>query len=276
VSVKMSTRALAPLLAIAVLLAAVGPACAQVISKSKEGVAAQGELSFVIGSGVEYQSDSEQTEIGLPVSVEIAFTEDFKLTLEWSYLWIHSKTRTVRSANGIGDLETFMEYEFLPERRYRPALTLEAGVKWPTASAPDLGTGKYDYTIGLIASKEITVDWKLDFGVVYTFLGSPAGVHLNDNLEISLAAQWKISSLFDFEAEALYTHGGGGSFRGQLGTVGGYGGALVGGGGSEFEFSIGLAEHITDHMKIEEGAVIQPDGTWQAVIFWEYDFGEGK
>ena len=51
---------------------------------------------------------------------------------------------------GPGDLETSLEYEFIHERRYRPAVSATSIIRWPTASDPDLGTPGRDYSLGLI------------------------------------------------------------------------------------------------------------------------------
>lgn len=85
----------------------------------------------------------------------------------------------------LGDLETSVEYEFLRERRYRPALNAEGAIKWPTATDPDLDTPGRDYSFGLIASKDF-VYFDADLNVLYTFVGDAAEP---DNLQVALAAE---------------------------------------------------------------------------------------
>jgi len=113
---------------------------------------------------------------------------------------------------GMGDLETFLEGEFLAERRYRPALTVEAGIKWPTADAPDIGSGEFDYSLGLIASKEF-VGWDMDIGATYTWAGQPADEVLDNVLELSVAAEWHVSKVLDVIGEGVYSIGGGTAIR---------------------------------------------------------------
>jgi hypothetical protein len=231
-------------------------------------------LSLNVGSGFEYETDGEETEYGFPFLVEYGITRQLKVSAEPSYHVL--KRKTGETVKGAGDLETTLTWEFPIERRYRPGLSLEAGVKWPTAKKGDLGTGKADFTIGAIVSQEFTrVD--LDFNAAYTFVGDPPGLQLRDVFEAALAAEWHLSPLFDLEAEVVSGFGAGGRFAGQPGTIGGF--ANIGGpeqGQSEVDFTLGLAEHLSDRFKLQEGAILKSGGSWQAVLAWEYDFGEGN
>jgi hypothetical protein len=250
----------------AVLSAAPLPASAKIVQTRRFR-----ELALVVGSGFEYQSDGEQTEYGYPFLLEYGPSDALKLTVEPSYLRIRDKVAG-RTTSGIGDLETTVAWEFLTMRRYRPALVVEGIVKWPTAKRGELGTGKTDYSIGAVVSKEF-VHVDLDLEALYTFVGSPAGVQLKNTNETSLAAEWHLSSSLDLIGE--FVTSGGGGFRGQSGTIGGFGGlGSVGSGGRESEGTLGMAEHLTDHLKLEEGLIYKSDGSWQAVAAWELDFGE--
>lgn len=79
-----------------------------------------------------------------------------RLTIEPNYVKIHSKVEedVIPSGSGFGDLDTSVDYEFLRERRFRPALTAEARVRWPTASNSDVGADVTDYGVGLLLSKD--------------------------------------------------------------------------------------------------------------------------
>ncbi|TMQ58828.1 MAG: hypothetical protein E6K76_06810 [Candidatus Eisenbacteria bacterium] len=231
------------------------------------------ELALVIGSGIEYESDGDQTEYGFPFLLEFEPSDALGFTFEPSYVSIRDKNagRTVR---GVGDLETTVAWEFLGERRNRPALAVEGSAKWPTAKHEEIGTGKADYSLGGIISKEF-VHVDLDLEALYTFVGSPPGVNLRNTFEASLAAEWHLSSFLDLEGEVVTSSGSGSGFRGQPGTLGGLGGLGASEkGGRETEGTLGLAEHLTDHLKLEEGIIYGSDGSWQAVAAWELDFAE--
>lgn len=261
----------ASVLAAATLAAIAAPAAAKILKTRRPGQ--YKELALNVGSGFEFESDSEQSEYGFPVLVEYGFTKMLKLNVEPSYVLVRKKKGG--SIEGPGDLETTLTCEFPTERRYRPGLALEGLVKWPTARSGGLGTGQTDYALGVIVSKEF-VPFDMDLNGVYTFVGSPPGVRLENTLGASLAIEWHLTPALDIEAEAVTAIGAGG-FRGQPGTLGGFanlGGAVQG--QSESEGTLGLAEHLSEWLKLEEGVILKSDGSWQAVAAWEYDFGGGK
>ncbi len=170
---------------------------------------------------------------------------------------------------GLGDLETSFEYEFLRERRYRPALSAQGLIKWPTATDADLGTPGHDYSLGLIASKDF-VYFDADLNLLYTFVGDPAE---HDNFQIALAVEWHLNHRFDVIAEVVSTLGGGG-VRGQPGSLSGLGG-LSGGAGAanETEGTVGLGWHASKYLKFEHGVTYKSHHSWQFVAAWEWSFG---
>ena len=260
------------LLGAAMLVTSAAPAGAVIFKTKRPGQ--YKELALTVGSGLEYETDGEETQYGFPFLVEYGFTRMLKLSAEPSYVLIHKKGGG--SITGLGDLETTVTCEFPTERRYRPGLALEGVIKWPIARRGDLGTGEADYSLGLIVSKEL-VPVDLDLNAVYTFVGDPPGVQLRDTFEASLAAEWHLSTMLDIEAEVVTSLGAGGRFHGQPGSLGSL--ANLGGpeqGQSESEGTLGFAEHLSDRLKLEEGLVLKSDGSWQAVVGWEFDFAEGQ
>lgn len=232
------------------------------------------EMRLTIGSAIEYQADSENTEYNLPFFLEYGLTENLTVLIEPSYKFFHSKTNG--SANGLGDLATSLTYEFMGETKHLPALALQGGVKWPTADN-DLGTGETDYTLGAIARKTFGhVD--LDVRAIYTFVGNPPGADLTDTLQGSLALEWHVSPYIDVMGEILTSSGPVNGFGGQSGSVGGFGGSHESAdsseaGGQETEGTIGLAEHISKKLKLVQEVTVHSDGTWQGMFGWEWDFG---
>ena len=257
---------------LATLLAAASPASAKILKTRRPGL--YQELQLTIGSGFEYETDGEESEYGFPFLVEYGFTKSLKLSVEPGYVLVRKKKGG--TVSGPGDLETTLTWELPTERRYRPGLAFEGVVKWPTAPIGDLGTGKADYTFGTILSKEF-VPFDLDLNAAYTWTGSPPGVKLKNVLETSLAIEWHLTPALDLEGEVVNAAGAGGRFRGTPGSLGGF--ANIGGpeqGQSESEATLGFAEFLTKRLKLEEGMILKSGGSWQTVIGWEYDFGEGK
>ena len=266
-------RALAGALLAACLVATSAlPASARILKTKRPTQQGTRELELTIGSGFEYETDSEESEYGFPFLVEYGLTRQIKLSLEPS--WVLVRRKLGGSLSGPGDFETTLTWEFPTERRYRPGLALEGVVKWPTARRGDLGTGETDYSIGGIVSKEF-VGFDLDLNAVYTFIGSPPGVHLKDTFEASLASEWHVTPTLDIEGEAVTSLGAGGAFRSLPGTLGGF--ANIGGpeqGQNESEFTLGVAEHLNERFKIEQGLVLKSGGSVQTVLAWEWAFGE--
>ena len=213
--------------------------------------------SLVIGSGFEYQSDKEQTEYGFPILIEYNFSERIKLTIEPKFAKIVGKNPATRSVSGFGDLETTVGYEFLSERRYRPALSLEGTIRWPTAEDPDLGEPGRDYTFGLIASKDLVLV-SIDLNVTYTFTGAR---EQDDTVEVSLATEWRVNHYVGLIAEVAHVR--------RMGSVGGPGSGERG----ETEATVGFSWQVSKYLKCEQGVVFKEHGTWEAVFAWEWDFG---
>ena len=131
-------------------------------------------LSLTVGGGVEYESDRWE----FPFLIEYNFTEQLRLTVE-------PKLVSDEPRFGWGDLETTVGWEFLRERRYRPALSVEGTIRWPTASEPELGDPGRDYTIGLVASKDM-VFADVDVTVSYTSIGDASE---RDEVELAAAGE---------------------------------------------------------------------------------------
>lgn len=255
------------------LLACVEPSSARILKTRTPGQPG-GQLALTLGSGFEYETDGEESEYGLPFLAEYGLTDALKLSVEPSYVLVRKKQGGTIS--GPGDLETTVSCEFPTERRYRPGIALEGVVKWPTARRGDLGTGKSDYSVGAIVSKEF-VQFDLDLNAVYTFVGNPPGVPLQNTFEASLASEWHLNHSLDLEAEVVTAFGTGGRFRGHSGSLGGFGN--IGGpeqGQSESEGTLGLAEHLNESLKLEQGAILKSDGSWQFVVAWEWDSTGGR
>ena len=243
------------------------PAPAKIVKTKK--ASEYKELKLTIGTGFEYEGDSEEKTYDLPGLVEYGATEALTLTAEPDYVVIHSAK--FGSTTGFGDLETSAVYEFLSERRNRPSLSAEVMIKWPTATSDSLTTGETDYSAGGIISKEF-VHFEVDSEWLYTFVGDPPGINLDNSSEISIASNVHLTRSMDLELEVVTSSGGG--FHGTGSNIS----KLpkdVGGGGREYESTAGLSQIFGQHLKLEAGMVYKSDGSWQFVSAWEWNFGEG-
>ena len=254
------------LLIAASVFAIVEPALAQVgILKTRPSSSSTWNplTPFTIGTGLEFETDSEQTQYDFPLVVEYNPTQLLQFTLESAVTHIDGNAEDVRTVTGLDDLETSVAYEFLRERRYTPALTGIGLIKWPLASDSDIGSPGTDYAIGLIASKDL-VYFDMDLNLLYTFSDDP---DQQDTLETSLAASYPLNYKIELETEILHSFGTD-SWRGKTGP-----GGAARGGADETEITLGFAWHVNPFLTLEQGALFRVDGTWQLLFGLQYDFG---
>jgi len=261
-------RIIAPLLVAAVLVGAAAPARAKIL-KTRQASQYR-EFQLTVGSGFEYEGDSEEKQYGFPFLIEYGVTSALTVTAEPDYTVIDKAGAA--QIRGFGDLETSLVYELVSERRSRPSLSAEALVKWPTASSDSLTTGERDYSVGGIISKEF-IHFDVDSEWLYTFVGDPPGIDLTNSSEISLAVAWHATRSSDIEAEGVTSSGGGfrGSGRSNLSHLP----SDVSQEGRQYEGTLGLSQRFGAHFKLEAGYVYKSDGSWQVVSAWEWNFGEG-
>ena len=125
---RWSSRA-AVLLTVVVLFPAIPTAFARILRTLPPPSATWNPLvPFTIGSGVEFETNREQTQYDFPMVFEYNFSQTLKLNVEPNFTYVIGKAKDVRTVGGFADLETSVEYEFLRERRYRPALTVRPQV----------------------------------------------------------------------------------------------------------------------------------------------------
>lgn len=238
----------------AIMVAFPGPAAAR-ITKTKPSPSARWNqgLPLTVGGGFEFQSDQEQTKYDFPLLLDYSFSEQLSLTIEPNLSKIESKSEDVRAVSGLADLETSMQWEFVSERRYRPAFTLEGLIKWPTATDPDLGTPRHDYGVGLLVSKDLAV-LDLDLDVLYTSVGDRQE---QNTMEIALASEVPVvNHLFSIVAEVVHTISTGASQPVAHQTEG----------------TLGFVWQVTRYLKLEVGYKLADDFTGQVVTAWEWNF----
>ena len=207
-------------------------------------------MSLTLGGGFEFETDKERSEYDFPLFVEYNFTESLRAGIEPNFAYIESKSANVASVGGWSDLETSLQWEFLRERRYRPALTMEGIIKWPTATDPELGDPGRDYSLGLIASKDF-VYLDVDLALHYTSVGDPEA---HDNFEVTVAGEWPLNHRLSVLMESVTTIETGRNGR------------------TDTEGTVGLAWRATSHLKLEGGGTVRSDGTWQVIFAWEWNF----
>jgi hypothetical protein len=145
---------------------------------------------FQLETGFDFtRQDNHDKEISPSLVLSYGLLEDMDMGIGSSYLFL----RPVEGENqdGLGDTEIKIKYRLLGEKVWMPALTVAAKVKIPTASeSKGLGSGKADFGINAIFTKELAKRFVVHFNLGYTFMGE----HGTDNeLNYSGAAQFFIS-----------------------------------------------------------------------------------
>ena len=223
---------------------------------------------LTIGASLEFETRNGTSEFNVPLMLDYNLSPYLLLHLEPNLVAIEgegienenkqvpgeTKSRRV-NLSGVGDTETTVEYEFLHERRYTPSLTASAGLEWPTASNPAFGDPGVDYVVGLDLSKDLVL-FELDSNLVYTMASSS---HMQNTFEASLAIEVPLSHRFALLGEIARSM--------DAGPVEEAGSADLS------EGTLGWAWHLSPFTTLEQGFTVKSDGTWEALVGWQYSFG---
>lgn len=170
------------------------------------------ELTWTLSSSVGYDqgsygTNSQTSTLNVPVSLKVGWGEIGDL--EGTISYIHQTSRAgvtivngvpirvsgrtgVETTDGMGDINLKGRYFALPEGSYYPGITPTLGVKFPTADRDkNLGTGKFDYELGLELHKTFE-PIVLFLNGSYTFMGDPPAQRLNDRKAWGAGVQWNM------------------------------------------------------------------------------------
>ena len=261
------------LLVLASMLALATPCRAKVL-KTRRANRPPGVLEFTVGAALEFQTDVEATEYGLPLLLEWSPRPMLTLTAEPTFVSILPKASA--AIHGLDDLDSAIEWEFVSERRTRPAVALQGEIKWPTTTHLAIGDRRREFGLGVLVSKEL-VPANFSLNVIAGRSARPSLGQVRDIVQISAAAEWHLNPDLDLQAELLTTQGFG-PLRGPIDPRNPNAEPLnvPGRGTGEVEATLGLAQLFGKRLKLEEAAIVQTDGTWQAIVAWEWDFGGGR
>jgi hypothetical protein len=249
------------MLGLSALLLASGAAHARVVKAKRTAKVAH---EVVIGSRFEL----EDHEYEVPVLIEWSPNTRLELSAEYAYARIDLDNGG--RLGGFKDLDLGAVYELLPARRDRPSLALQLDVKVPTAGNREFGTGKPDFGIGFVLTREY-LNFEAQLGASYTFVGSPKNDPQSNGYELSASVEWHPTARMDVFGEVVGSHGGSTGFG-----VGGTSPANAPGTSTETEITVGIAEHLTPHFKLEQGVSHATTTSILYIVGWEYDFGFGN
>lgn len=137
-------------------------------------LSATGYLEIEMGWTGAFRSSRYRSQHSVPFLAKLALNDRIQLRLDGVPLQ-QLRPEEGNRASGIGDWSPGAQWKFLNQTEARPAMALAAAVKLPVASArKGLGSGKADYTLTFLASKDVE-PVHIDLNVAHTWLRRPEG-----------------------------------------------------------------------------------------------------
>ncbi len=152
------------------------------------GTVEKGKFQIEMGFDATRQ-DNDDREISPSLTLSYGLLERMDLGIGGSSLFIHP--REGGNEKGLGDTEFKLKYRLLDDKDWIPAFAIAGKLKIPTAKeSKGLGSGKTDFNINTIFTKNLSKRWALNLNLGVTFIGE----HGSDNeFNYSLAGQFALS-----------------------------------------------------------------------------------
>lgn len=205
---------------------------------------------YTIGGSLEYEDNPTEHILEAPLYLEYSPSSRLTFAAQVSLFTISSPTPEGGSESGVGDLETSIDYIFIPERRYRPAIALTSTLRWPTASNPAVGNSGIDGSLGIITSKDVVL-CEITASLIYTKAGDPDN---SDELEMSLGVDYPVYYTATLLAELVQTT-----------DVDG-----LSSGGGRTELTLGAEWEVNPDLTLEIGVQADTDDGLRGIISWSY------
>lgn len=136
------------------------------------------------------RQDNHDREISPSLTLSYGLLEKMDIGIGGSYLFVRPKDG--ENENGLGDTEIKVKYRFFDEKDWVPAFAIAGNAKFPTASeSRGLGSGKTDFGINAIATKNLSKRFVVHLNLGYTFIGEHRA---NNELNYSGALQFILSN----------------------------------------------------------------------------------
>jgi len=158
----------------------------------------KGQFQLETGFDLSRQ-DNHDRGVSPSLMLSYGLLENMDIGIGSSYLFVRPKEG--ENENGLGDTEIKLKYRLLGEKIRMPAFALAGKVKIPTASeSRGPGSGKADFGIDAIFTKELSKRFVLHLNIGYAFVGE----HGADNeLNYSGAAQFILSDKWALVGEIV-------------------------------------------------------------------------
>jgi len=145
---------------------------------------------FQIETGFDFtRQDNHDKEFSPSMTLTYGLFERMDMGIGSGYLFIHPAEG--KNENGLDDTVLKVKYRLVDDKDWIPAFAVTGTLKIPTASeSKGLGSGKTDFNINAIFTKNLSKRLALYLNLGYTFIGE----HGTDNeFNYSLAGQFVLS-----------------------------------------------------------------------------------
>jgi cobalt/nickel transport protein len=158
----------------------------------------KGKFQIEMGFDVTRQ-DNHDREINPSTTLSYGLLERMDLGIGSGYLFLHPKEG--ENENGLTDTELKIKYRLFDEKDWIPTLAASGKLKIPTASkSKGLGSGREDFGINAIATKNLGKRLLLHFNLGYTFIGEN---HVDNELNYSLGCQFILTEKWALVGEIV-------------------------------------------------------------------------
>jgi hypothetical protein len=171
---------------------------ARPLTTDDAGTVEKGKFQFETGFDFTRQ-DNHDREISPSLTISYGLLEKMDVGIGSGYLFVRPKEG--ENENGFGDTELKLKYRLLDERGWMPSFAVTGNLKIPTASeSKGLGSGKTDFGINTIVTKNLSKRWVIHLNFGYTFLGEH---EVNNEFNYSAAAQFILSDKWALVGEIV-------------------------------------------------------------------------
>jgi hypothetical protein len=168
------------------------------LSTDDAGTVERGQFQFELGFDLT-REDNHDRVIAPSLTVSYGVLERMDVGIASSYLFLHPKEG--KKEKGLGDTELKLKFRILDEKDMFPAFALTGKIKIPTASdSKGLGSGKTDWSLNTIFTKNLSQKWVLHLNLGYTWIGEHG---VNNELSYSVAAQFILSDQWSLVGEMV-------------------------------------------------------------------------
>ena len=158
----------------------------------------KGQFQFESGFDAARQ-DNHDRELGPSLTVTYGLLESMDIGLGSGYVFLDPKEG--HKENGFADTELKAKYRLFDEKKWIPAFAISGILNIPTASeSKGLGSGKTDFGMNAIATKQIAERWVVHLNVGYTFIGEDS---VDNDMNCSLGGQFILTESWALVGEVI-------------------------------------------------------------------------